>query len=168
MYKIAQITFWLTLFLYFATLIFVSYVGVYLTYIAIPTIVISGIVMWLTAPKDVRKPETTSVVTEGLKATTSILNDFHDFMGDVNKSLEQYNKKTELFNERAAPYRAKLSRIEGEKKLLDIHLRYAKTVEERKEFEEKLKPIKLAIREIEELLNKIEKQCEIDVTIAKN
>ena len=46
MYKIAQIIFWLTLILYCATLMFASYVGVYLTYAAVPTIIFSGLVMW--------------------------------------------------------------------------------------------------------------------------
>jgi hypothetical protein len=163
MYKIAQIIFWLTLILYCATLMFASYVGVYLTYAAVPTIIFSGLVMWSTAPKeDVQKPKTTNAVTEGLKATTSILNDFNDFMGDVNTSLEQFNKKTALFNEKAIPYKAKIRKLENEKKLLDIHLRYAKIFEERMGFEKQIKPIKQAINEIEMQLSKIEKQCELE------
>ncbi len=42
--------FWLTLVVYVLTLYFVSYVGVYLTYIAVPTIVITGFIAYITRP----------------------------------------------------------------------------------------------------------------------
>jgi hypothetical protein len=45
---------------------------------------------------------------------------------------------------------------------MGIHLRYAKTFEERMGFEKQIKPIKQAINEIEMQLSKIEKQCELE------
>ncbi len=48
LHKTARIAFWLTLALYLLTLFTVDYVGVYLTYIAIPIIVVSGLIMYIT------------------------------------------------------------------------------------------------------------------------
>lgn len=52
MYILFRNIFFLTLFLYLMTLIFVSYVGVYLTYYAIPVIVVSGVIAYLLEPKE--------------------------------------------------------------------------------------------------------------------
>lgn len=52
MYILFRNIFYLTLFLYIMTLIFASYVGVYLTYFAIPVIVISGVIAYFLEPKD--------------------------------------------------------------------------------------------------------------------
>ncbi len=48
LHKTASVAFWLTLVIYVFTLFMVDYVGVYLTYIAIPTIVVSGVIMYIT------------------------------------------------------------------------------------------------------------------------
>lgn len=47
----AQFVFFITLFLYLVTLASVPYVGVYLTYIAIPIIIISGLIAKFTVWK---------------------------------------------------------------------------------------------------------------------
>lgn len=47
----SSITFFVTLAIYCLIWATVSYVGVYVTYIAGPVLVLSGITMWLTAPK---------------------------------------------------------------------------------------------------------------------
>jgi len=62
MYVFFKNVFLITLFLYIITLIFVSYVGVYLTYVAIPVIVISGVIAYFLEPKEmtVSKPSTDS------------------------------------------------------------------------------------------------------------
>jgi c-di-AMP phosphodiesterase-like protein len=52
MHEKAKFVFTLTLVLYLITLFTVSYVGVYLTYIALPVIVISGLIMYITEPKN--------------------------------------------------------------------------------------------------------------------
>nr|WP_176705041.1 hypothetical protein [Pseudomonas sp.]QDK64812.1 hypothetical protein pA6H2_p05 [Pseudomonas sp.] len=51
MHRISSFVFWGTLLLFSAVLIFASYVGVYLQYVAIPVIIVSGVVMRLTRPK---------------------------------------------------------------------------------------------------------------------
>lgn len=52
MHEKANFVFWITLVLYLITLFTVSYVGVYLTYIALPVIIISGFIAYVTRPKD--------------------------------------------------------------------------------------------------------------------
>jgi len=47
-----SVIFWLTLSVYALTLYFVSYVGVFLTYIAVPTIIITGFCAYITRPGD--------------------------------------------------------------------------------------------------------------------
>ncbi len=52
-FKFSIVTFLLTLFVYVLTLTYVSYVGVKLTYVAVPVIVISGLIAYLTRPKEI-------------------------------------------------------------------------------------------------------------------
>lgn len=52
-FKSSIVTFLLTLFVYALTLAYASYVGVYLTYVAVPVIVVSGLLAYLTRPKDI-------------------------------------------------------------------------------------------------------------------
>lgn len=47
-----EFIFWATLILYIITLVSVPYVGVYLTYVAIPVIIISGLICKFTVWKD--------------------------------------------------------------------------------------------------------------------
>ena len=42
----ASTIFWFTAIIYGITLVAVSYVGVYLTYVAVPTLIISGCMAW--------------------------------------------------------------------------------------------------------------------------
>lgn len=48
----SSVIFWVTLIVYIIIWATVSYVGVYVTYVAGPVLVISGIIMWLSAPKE--------------------------------------------------------------------------------------------------------------------
>lgn len=52
-FKFSIVTFLLTMFVYVLTLTYVSYVGVKLTYVAVPVIVISGLIAYLTRPKEI-------------------------------------------------------------------------------------------------------------------
>jgi hypothetical protein len=46
----AKVIFWITLAVYLLIWLTVSYVGVYVTYIAGPILIISGVLSWLTMP----------------------------------------------------------------------------------------------------------------------
>jgi hypothetical protein len=51
----AQMIFWFTLIIWIVTLFFVSYVGVYLSYIAVPILIISGLVFLISNGKFLKK-----------------------------------------------------------------------------------------------------------------
>lgn len=48
----ASLIFWITLVIYILIWLTVSYVGVYVTYVAGPVLVVSGTVAWLTYPSE--------------------------------------------------------------------------------------------------------------------
>ncbi len=48
----SSIVFFVTLFVYILIWATVSYLGVYVTYVAGPVLVVSGILAWFTAPKN--------------------------------------------------------------------------------------------------------------------
>lgn len=45
-----KVIFWVTLAIYLLIWLTVSYVGVYVTYVAAPILVVSGVLSWLTLP----------------------------------------------------------------------------------------------------------------------
>ena len=49
----SKVIFWVTLIVYLLIWVTVSYVGVYVTYVAGPILVLSGVTMWLSAPKSI-------------------------------------------------------------------------------------------------------------------
>ena len=48
----ASVIFWITLAIYILIWLTVSYVGVYVTYVAGPVLVVSGAIAWLTSPSE--------------------------------------------------------------------------------------------------------------------
>lgn len=46
------VVFWLTLAIYVLIWLTVSYIGVYVTYVAGPLLLISGVIAWLSEPND--------------------------------------------------------------------------------------------------------------------
>ena len=53
----AQMIFWFTLIIWIVTLFFVSYTGVYLSYIAVPILLISGLVFLILSNKRLKNRE---------------------------------------------------------------------------------------------------------------
>ena len=51
-YDKSSYIFFLTLIIYIITLCTVTYVGVYLTYVAVPVIIVSGFIMYCSKPKN--------------------------------------------------------------------------------------------------------------------
>jgi hypothetical protein len=108
MHAKATFVFWITLILYLITLFTVTYVGVYLTYIAIPLIVLSGLIMKCTKPKPEYEEivnNTKSALKKTGKATNSALEALNSFLDEMNDSLEDYRQK--LDKEAHAAKRAK-------------------------------------------------------------
>ncbi|EMV2849678.1 hypothetical protein AAB181_001498 [Escherichia coli] len=86
MYSVSKYVFYTTLILYVLTLLTVSYVGVYLTYVAIPVIVVSGLLMKLLGKRKSKSGEVSNVVAR-------VLN-------DTNVGLERFNEGMHWFNEK--------------------------------------------------------------------
>ena len=119
MYKKSAFVFLTTLVLYILTLFTVSYVGVYLTYIAIPLIVISGLIMILSKPKkkviDREDSELISPVKEFGKAVNGCIDVVNTSLGELNSSLESYNIKMNLIKKRTEGLKEKRHKLELEK-----------------------------------------------------
>ena len=92
MHAKATFVFWITLILYLITLFTVTYVGVYLTYIAIPLIVLSGLIMKCTKPKPEYEEiinNTKSALKKTGKATNSALEALNSFLDEMNEKLDE-------------------------------------------------------------------------------
>lgn len=166
MHAKAKFIFWIILFLYVVTLVFATYVGVYLTYIAIPLIVLSGIVMKMTKPKN--RPETVmdSTVRELGGVVTSTADGVSNVMKGVNISLRNYNEKNNLIRERTQKLRTKMHSLQCTKIEPEVAFRYEKDDVQRAIYKKKIDEIDLAIELIELEIEEIIKQCEIEMSHA--
>lgn len=170
MHAKATFVFWITLVLYIMTLFTVTYVGVYLTYVAIPLIVLSGLIMKFTKPKPEHKEiidNTKSILKETGKATSSALNGLNSFLGEVNNSLDEFNEITKLSMERTEHLKQKkhlltLERIPINSKHDDIQ-EFEATLKNR----ERRNQIDREIREIEKNIETIKTACELEVKSRK-
>ena len=111
MHSKASFVFWLTLALYLITLFTVTYVGGYLTYIALPLLVITSLIMKCTKPKsEVQKiyDGSKSAVTQALVGTSKFLDDGIEGLRELNGNLEIRNKIHDLVTERTKAYKVKV------------------------------------------------------------
>lgn len=92
MHKYMAYIFWSTLVLYIVTLCTVSYVGVHLTYVAVPVIIVSGLLMKLFKPKvTVTKSEKVikgvlGGLGEALELTAAAAKDYRIQTGKLSQS----------------------------------------------------------------------------------
>jgi hypothetical protein len=93
MHEKAAFVFWTTLGLYILTLFTVSYVGVYLTYVAIPIIVLSGLAMLISKPKK----QTLDGIRKVKGAAKSTLEEAKEAFGveDFKAWLDEKSKENE-------------------------------------------------------------------------
>ena len=118
MHEKAAFVFWVTLILYLITLATVTYVGVYLTYIAIPIIVLSGLIMKITKPKETPESDIELVVHELGQAARSGKEMVSSALDEFNSTLSLFNEKQEKTRFiREQIHKLKLTRIEPEIKL---------------------------------------------------
>jgi len=144
MYEKASFIFWITLILYIITLVTVSYVGVYLTYIAIPIIVISGLIMKFFEPNSQSKKiiNTTKLTLKTVNnATNTFLNESNSLLDEINSSLE----KTNLINKKTRPLKDKIHKLKMKK--FDNELNNKKTITE--DIANEISTLKNQIRNIE-------------------
>ena len=158
MYKISRFIFWSTLILYIITLCTVSYVGVYLTYIAIPIIIISGLIMKMTKPKFKKEPS-----SEFGKAANEFFSEVSNGLDQMNTSLDKFNKKFDLISERTEHLKNKRNLFRQQKIEPEIELKYAKTSEEKSKYSKIIRDIDQEIIKIDCQIDAIKKQCELDI-----
>ncbi len=97
--------FYTTLFLYLLTLVFASYVGVYLSYVAIPVIVITGLLRKFTPPSHKEK----SMLSNVKSATAAASSVIDVAASDFNSEVEKLNKKMAFKSEVIKPLMNSLS-----------------------------------------------------------
>lgn len=116
MHEKATFVFWTTLILYLITLFSVSYVGVYLTYIAIPLIVVSGLIMKLTAPKtNPSQPNEKSGAGEVLELTNEVFATVNHGLASFNSEMAKFNETLRLKNESTKALKAQYHELKRQK-----------------------------------------------------
>ena len=166
MHTKASVVFWLTLILYLITIATVSYVGVYLTYIAIPIIVVAGLVMTLTKPSTKAQKtlgNVSSTIIESSKAIDNGLSVVNGTIKNFNEKLQKYNSKNELIKKRTAELKEKIQQIKIKRIKPEIAYKYAKTTEEEKQQLDIISKYDREIDILEEKIYIIEQECEHEV-----
>lgn len=115
MYKKSAFVFWVTLALYLITLFTVSYVGVYLTYFALPVIVLSGLAMLFAKPS--RKNQETidaksSTVQDSMKSTIKALEAGVKFTDELSKKALIGSIKLKLEAQRSQETKLEIAKKE--------------------------------------------------------
>lgn len=103
MYEKAAFVFWTTLGLYLVTLFTVTYVGVYLTYIAIPFITLSGLVMLIAKPA----AKTQQYIDESKRVASNTLSAVQEGINVLDAEAEKQVENT----------KAKLIEVKKEREL---------------------------------------------------
>jgi len=166
MHSKASFVFWLTLALYLVTLFTVTYVGVYLTYIALPLLVISGLIMKCTKPKpEVQKfyDDSKSAATQALLGTSNFLGSVNECLNEFNRNLEIKNKVHELVTERTKAYKAKIQSLKIEKIHFEIKLNQAELGSEKRNLQDKIERIDREIELNNKHIEQIKIACELEV-----
>jgi hypothetical protein len=168
MHAKATFIFWLTLILYLVTLFTVTYVGVYLTYGAIPVLILSGLVMKFSTPKPKHKKiidDSKSAINQLGKTTNDILGGANSLLDGFNKSLGEYNEINALVQERAVSYKNKIQALKLEKVPFEIKAKYAKNQSEKLDLEQKIKQINEQIESNKQSVEHICQACELEVKV---
>lgn len=166
MHSKASFVFWLTLALYLVTLFTVTYVGVYLTYIALPLLVISGLIMKCTKPKpEVQKfyDDSKSAATQALLGTSNFLGSVNEGLNEFNRNLEIKNKVHELVTERTKAYKAKIQSLKIEKIHFEIKLNQAELGSGKRNLQDKIERIDREIELNNKHIEQIKIACELEV-----
>lgn len=158
MYEKAAFVFWLTLALYLITLLTVSYVGVYLTYIAIPLIALSGLIMLIAKPKaeSKKKQETVRrVAREGLTAVNGFLEDLNGGLEQLNHSLEKRNRIHDQKQNKIAQIRIRRHKLMKELNQLYLDELESDTRQQSEKKQEMIKILQTKMVECEEEVKKL-------------
>ena len=154
-----------TLTLYLLALFTVSYVGVYLTCVAIPILILSGFAMKCATPKPEHKKNIDDAKTALRQVDELTSEAINSFLGGVNKSLSEYNEVNALVTERAKFYKDQVQQLKLEKIPFDVHLKYEKSQLEQNNIQKKIDEINKMIDVNEKQIEKIRYACELEVKV---
>lgn len=156
MHRLFTFVFYITLALYLITLLTVSYVGVYLTYIALPLIVVSGLLMRLTR----RKPQAPGPVST---AVATALSDAHEGIGRVNDSLQWFNEKNRLVRERCAPLNTRIQTLRRAMIEPEVKVKYEQDAQRKRAMMDEITRLEQDIAALEAQKEVIRESVEIEI-----
>ncbi|MBK0003310.1 hypothetical protein [Erwinia sp. S38] len=156
MHAFSKYVFCSTLILYVLTLLTVTYVGVYLTYVAVPVIVLSGLLMKLSAKRN-NPPGPVST------AVANVLSGANTGLAQVNESLLWYNEKLRIINEKTEPHNKRIQDIKIKMIEPEVMLKYERDPFKIKALEAQLESMEQDISEIESQKDEIKLAVEIDI-----
>lgn len=156
MHAFSKYVFYSTLTLYVLTLLTVTYVGVYLTYVAVPVIIVSGLLMKLSAKKN-KEPGPVST------AVANVLSEANTGLAQVNESLQWYNEKLRIINEKTEPHNQRIHDIKMKMIEPEVMLKYERDPVKIKVLEAQLESMEQDISEIESQKDEIKLAVEIDI-----
>ncbi|ROP62529.1 hypothetical protein EDF81_1023 [Enterobacter sp. BIGb0383] len=156
MHSLSKYVFYSTLILYILTLLTVSYVGVYLTYVAIPVIVVSGLLMKMFSKKSSRSGAVSATVAK-------VFNDANTGLERFNENMYWYNEKNRIIGEKVEPYNERIQAIRAKMIEPEVKLKYETDPEKRKILAACLDSLEEGIREIESEKDQIKMAVEIDI-----
>ncbi len=156
MYSLSKYVFYTTLILYVLILLTVSYVGVYLTYVAIPVIVVSGLLMKLLGKRKSKSGEVSNVVAR-------VLNDTNVGLERFNEGMHWFNEKNRIINEKTKPLNEQIHAIRMKMIEPEVKLRYESDPEKRKALNALIESMEKDIRIIESQKDKIKMAIEINI-----
>lgn len=155
MYSVSKYVFYTTLILYVLTLLTVSYVGVYLTYVAIPVIVVSGLLMKLLGKRKSKSGEVSNVVAR-------VLNDTNVGLERFNEGMHWFNEKNRIINEKTKPLNEQIHAIRMKMIEPEVKLKY-ESDPEKKTLNALIESMEKDIRIIESQKDEIKMAIEIDI-----
>lgn len=166
MHNISIFVFWITIILYGATLATASYVGVYLTYVAIPLIVVSGIIAILSKPKNNRKSEKNirpSLLSGIARSTVHALNETSGVLNKTSEALDSFNNRLDLRNIELdlKILRASVSELQREKEMSHANIKHEDEESERINDSAVISGIDIKIKEIESEIWILENKYEL-------
>lgn len=162
MRKLAAFIFVLTALLYGVTLASVSYVGVYVTYVALPLLLVFGCLAVFGGEKEKPKAKAPSLITESLIAVTGVLGELNEALDGVNDGLARFNRANELKRERGQNERALERQLRTQRAKWEVHLNYASSADERIQARAELAIVDAQLATVRAGLAAIYKRCELE------
>lgn len=165
MYSWCKYIIHITLILFVLTLLTVSYVGVYLTYIALPVIIVSGLLMKITKKKKVIQEiePVSSTLTIILNEANSGLERFNAGMDCFNESMHWFNEKNRIINERTQPHNERIRAIRRRMIEPEVRFKYEEDPDKRKLLSASISKMEEEMRGIDREKEKVKMAVEIEI-----